>query len=45
MLFPTPSIGRWQRSWSGIAANDASARRIHDSYQAFRHLLGEDVIA
>ena len=28
-----------------IAASDASARRIHDSYQAFRHLLGEDIIA
>jgi TRAP-type mannitol/chloroaromatic compound transport system substrate-binding protein len=27
-----------------IAAEDASARRIHDSYQAFRHLLGEDLI-
>lgn len=29
----------------GIAAKDAGAQRIHDSYQAFRHLLGEDVIA
>jgi TRAP-type mannitol/chloroaromatic compound transport system substrate-binding protein len=28
-----------------IAASDLSARRIHDSYQAFRHLLGEDIIA
>jgi TRAP-type mannitol/chloroaromatic compound transport system substrate-binding protein len=28
-----------------IAAVDASARRIHDSYQAFRHLLGEDLVA
>jgi TRAP-type mannitol/chloroaromatic compound transport system substrate-binding protein len=28
-----------------IAAGDPSGRRIHDSYQAFRHLLGEDVIA
>ena len=28
-----------------IAASDPSARRIHDSYQAFRHLLGEDIIA
>jgi len=28
-----------------IAAMDASARRIHDSYQAFRHLLGKDLIA
>jgi TRAP-type mannitol/chloroaromatic compound transport system substrate-binding protein len=27
-----------------IAASDPSARRIHDSYQAFRHLLGEDII-
>lgn len=28
-----------------IAAMDPGARRIHDSYQAFRHLLGEDLIA
>lgn len=28
-----------------IAAGDASARRIHDSYHAFRHLLGDDIIA
>jgi TRAP-type mannitol/chloroaromatic compound transport system substrate-binding protein len=28
-----------------IAASDPSARRVHDSYQAFRHLLGEDLIA
>jgi TRAP-type mannitol/chloroaromatic compound transport system substrate-binding protein len=28
-----------------IAARDPDAQRIHDSYQAFRHLLGEDVIA
>jgi TRAP-type mannitol/chloroaromatic compound transport system substrate-binding protein len=28
-----------------IAAGDPSARRIHDSYQAFRHLLGEDLVA
>ncbi|HJU31914.1 MAG TPA: twin-arginine translocation signal domain-containing protein [Hyphomicrobiaceae bacterium] len=28
-----------------VAATDAAARRIHDSYQAFRHLLGEDLIA
>ncbi len=28
-----------------LAAVDGSARRIHDSYQAFRHLLGDDVIA
>jgi len=27
-----------------IAAADAESRRIHDSYQAFRRLLGEDVI-
>ena len=29
----------------GVAAKDPGARRIHDSYQAFRHLLGEDLIA
>jgi TRAP-type mannitol/chloroaromatic compound transport system substrate-binding protein len=29
----------------GIAAADPEGRRIHDSYQAFRRLLGEDVIA
>jgi TRAP-type mannitol/chloroaromatic compound transport system substrate-binding protein len=29
----------------GVAASDPSAQRIHDSYQAFRHLLGEDLIA
>jgi TRAP-type mannitol/chloroaromatic compound transport system substrate-binding protein len=28
-----------------IAAADPGARRIHDSYQAFRHLLGEDIVA
>ena len=28
-----------------IVASDPSARRIHDSYQAFRHLLGEDIVA
>jgi TRAP-type mannitol/chloroaromatic compound transport system substrate-binding protein len=28
-----------------IAARDPDAQRIHDSYQAFRHLLGENVIA
>ena len=28
-----------------IAASDPSASRIHDSYQAFRHLLGEDIVA
>jgi TRAP-type mannitol/chloroaromatic compound transport system substrate-binding protein len=28
-----------------LAAVDGSARRIHDSYQAFRHLLGDDVVA
>jgi TRAP-type mannitol/chloroaromatic compound transport system substrate-binding protein len=29
----------------GVAAADPEGRRIHDSYQAFRRLLGEDVIA
>jgi TRAP-type mannitol/chloroaromatic compound transport system substrate-binding protein len=29
----------------GIAAADPQGRRIHDSYQAFRGLLGEDLIA
>jgi TRAP-type mannitol/chloroaromatic compound transport system substrate-binding protein len=29
----------------GIAAADPDGRRIHDSYQAFRGLLGEDLIA
>jgi TRAP-type mannitol/chloroaromatic compound transport system substrate-binding protein len=28
-----------------LAAGGSEARRIHDSYQAFRHLLGEDLIA
>ncbi len=28
-----------------VAASDPGARRIHDSYQAFRHLLGEDLLA
>ena len=28
-----------------VAATDPAAGRIHDSYQAFRHLLGEDLIA
>jgi TRAP-type mannitol/chloroaromatic compound transport system substrate-binding protein len=28
-----------------IAASDPSASRINDSYQAFRHLLGEDIVA
>ena len=37
--------GALAEALEGIAAKDAGARRIHDSYQAFRHLLGEDVIA
>jgi hypothetical protein len=28
----------------GIAGSDPAGRRIHDSYQAFRQLLHEDVL-